>query len=386
MKVHEYQAKSVFARFGIPIPGGRVASTPAEAREIAHELGGHVVVKAQVHAGGRGKGGGIKVVKTDEDAELAAKSLLGRRLVTPQTGHQGVPVGKVLVEEAADLSGELYLGLTIDAVFGGPVMIASESGGMEIEEVAAQNPDKILKEKVDPLVGFQPFQGRRLAYALNLDPKLVRGASQIMVDLYRMFVENDCSLAEINPLAVTADGRIIALDAKLSFDDDALFRNPELGDMRDSSQDDPFEVQAREYEVSYVKLDGEVGCLVNGAGLAMATMDVIQYSGSKPANFLDVGGMANEQRIAQAFGIMLSDPGVTQILVNVFGGILRCDIVARGIVAAYGEKGAKVPLLVRMQGTNMEEGREILRASELNATFADSLADVAQVMSEGLRR
>ena len=386
MKVHEYQAKSVFARFGIPIPGGRVASTPAEAREIAHELGGHVVVKAQVHAGGRGKGGGIKVVKTDEDAELAAKSLLGRRLVTPQTGHQGVPVGKVLVEEAADLSGELYLGLTIDAVFGGPVMIASESGGMEIEEVAAQNPDKILKEKVDPLVGFQPFQGRRLAYALNLDPKLVRGASQIMVDLYRMFVENDCSLAEINPLAVTADGRIIALDAKLSFDDDALFRNPELGDMRDSSQDDPFEVQAREYGVSYVKLDGEVGCLVNGAGLAMATMDVIQYSGSKPANFLDVGGMANEQRIAQAFGIMLSDPGVTQILVNVFGGILRCDIVARGIVAAYGEKGAKVPLLVRMQGTNMEEGREILRASELNATFADSLADVAQVMSEGLRR
>ena len=386
MKVHEYQAKSVFARFGIPIPGGRVASTPAEAREIAHELGGHVVVKAQVHAGGRGKGGGIKVVKSDEDAELAAKSLLGRRLVTPQTGHQGVPVGKVLVEEAADLSGELYLGLTIDAVFGGPVMIASESGGMEIEEVAAQNPDKILKEKVDPLVGFQPFQGRRLAYALNLDPKLVRGASQIMVDLYRMFVENDCSLAEINPLAVTADGRIIALDAKLSFDDDALFRNPELGDMRDSSQDDPFEVQAREYEVSYVKLDGEVGCLVNGAGLAMATMDVIQYSGSKPANFLDVGGMANEQRIAQAFGIMLSDPGVTQILVNVFGGILRCDIVARGIVAAYGEKGAKVPLLVRMQGTNMEEGREILRASELNATFADSLADVAQVMSEGLRR
>ena len=252
--------------------------------------------------------------------------------------------------------------------------------------MAAQNPDKILKEKVDPLVGFQPFQGRRLAYALNLDPKLVRGASQIMVDLYRMFVENDCSLAEINPLAVTADGRIIALDAKLSFDDDALFRNPELGDMRDSSQDDPFEVQAREYGVSYVKLDGEVGCLVNGAGLAMATMDVIQYSGSKPANFLDVGGMANEQRIAQAFGIMLSDPGVTQILVNVFGGILRCDIVARGIVAAYGEKGAKVPLLVRMQGTNMEEGREILRASELNATFADSLADVAQVMSEGLRR
>ena len=386
MKVHEYQAKSVFSRFGIPVPRGSVASSPAEARDAAQELGGRAVVKAQVHAGGRGKGGGIKVVGTAEEAEKAAASLLGQRLVTPQTGPQGVPVGKVLVEEAAELSRELYLGLTIDGAFGGPVMIASESGGMEIEEVAARDPDKILKEKVDPLVGFQPFQGRRLAYALNLEPKLVRAASQIMVDLYRMFVENDCSLVEINPLAVTTDGRIVALDAKLSFDDDAIFRHPDLNELRDASQDDPFEALAQEYQVSYVKLDGEVGCLVNGAGLAMATMDVIQYAGSKPANFLDVGGTADEKRIAQAFGIMLSDPQVTNILVNVFGGILRCDIVARGIVLAYGEKGAKVPLLVRMQGTNMEEGREILRGSGLNATFADSLAEVAEKMSEGLGR
>lgn len=386
MKVHEYQAKSVFFRFGIPVPRGSVASSPAEARDAAQELGGRAVVKAQVHAGGRGKGGGIKVVGTAEEAEKAAASLLGQRLVTPQTGPQGVPVGKVLVEEAAELSRELYLGLTIDGAFGGPVMIASESGGMEIEEVAARDPDKILKEKVDPLVGFQPFQGRRLAYALNLEPKLVRAASQIMVDLYRMFVENDCSLVEINPLAVTTDGRIVALDAKLSFDDDAIFRHPDLNELRDASQDDPFEALAQEYQVSYVKLDGEVGCLVNGAGLAMATMDVIQYAGSKPANFLDVGGTADEKRIAQAFGIMLSDPQVTNILVNVFGGILRCDIVARGIVLAYGEKGAKVPLLVRMQGTNMEEGREILRGSGLNATFADSLAEVAEKMSEGLGR
>lgn len=386
MKVHEYQAKSVFSRFGIPVPRGSVASSPAEARDAAQELGGRAVVKAQVHAGGRGKGGGIKVVGTAEEAEKAAASLLGQRLVTPQTGPQGVPVGKVLVEEAAELSRELYLGLTIDGAFGGPVMIASESGGMEIEEVAARDPDKILKEKVDPLVGFQPFQGRRLAYALNLEPKLVRAASQIMVDLYRMFVENDCSLVEINPLAVTTDGRIVALDAKLSFDDDTIFRHPDLNELRDASQDDPFEALAQEYQVSYVKLDGEVGCLVNGAGLAMATMDVIQYAGSKPANFLDVGGTADEKRIAQAFGIMLSDPQVTNILVNVFGGILRCDIVARGIVLAYGEKGAKVPLLVRMQGTNMEEGREILRGSGLNATFADSLAEVAEKMSEGLGR
>ncbi len=382
MKVHEYQAKSIFGRYGIPVPRGGVASTPAEARQIAEGLGERAVVKAQVHAGGRGKGGGIKIVQSASEAEGAAASLLGTRLVTPQTGPQGVPVSKVLVEEAADLRGELYLALTVDRVFGGPVMIASESGGMEIEEVAAQDPDRIHKEPVDPLVGFQPFQGRRLAYALNLEPKLARAASQIMIDLYRIFVENDCSLVEINPLAVTLDGRIIALDAKMSFDDDALFRHPELRDMRDPDQDEPSEARAQEYEVSYVKLDGSVGCLVNGAGLAMATMDVIKYSGASPANFLDVGGTADEERIARAFGIMLSDSQVKHILVNVFGGILHCDIVARGIVKAVEDAGSAIPLFVRMQGTNMEEGREILQASALNVTFADTLADVAREMKK----
>ena len=382
MKVHEYQAKSIFGRYGIPVPRGGVASTPAEARQIAQGLGERAVVKAQVHAGGRGKGGGIKIVQSASEAEGAAASLLGTRLVTPQTGPQGVPVSKVLVEEAAELRRELYLALTVDRVFGGPVMIASESGGMEIEEVAAQDPERIHKEPVDPLVGFQPFQGRRLAYALNLEPKLARAASQIMIDLYRIFVDNDCSLAEINPLAVTLDGRIIALDAKMSFDDDALFRHPELRDMRDPDQDEPFEARAQEYEVSYVKLDGSVGCLVNGAGLAMATMDVIKYSGASPANFLDVGGTADEERIAKAFGIMLSDSQVKHILVNVFGGILRCDIVARGIVKAVEDAGSAIPLLVRMQGTNMEEGREILQASALNVTFTDTLADVAREMKK----
>ena len=382
MKVHEYQAKSIFGRYGIPVPRGGVASTPAEARQIAEGLGERAVVKVQVHAGGRGKGGGIKIVQSASEAEGAAASLLGTRLVTPQTGPQGVPVSKVLVEEAADLRGELYLALTVDRVFGGPVMIASESGGMEIEEVAAQDPDRIHKEPVDPLVGFQPFQGRRLAYALNLEPKLARAASQIMIDLYRIFVENDCSLVEINPLAVTLDGQIIALDAKMSFDDDALFRHPELRDMRDPDQDEPSEARAQEYEVSYVKLDGSVGCLVNGAGLAMATMDVIKYSGASPANFLDVGGTADEERIARAFGIMLSDSQVKHILVNVFGGILHCDIVARGIVKAVEDAGSAIPLFVRMQGTNMEEGREILQASALNVTFADTLADVAREMKK----
>ena len=382
MKVHEYQAKSIFGHYGVPVPKGGVASTPAEARHIAEGLGERVVVKAQVHAGGRGKGGGIKLVQSANEAEQAAEALLGSRLVTPQTGPPGVPVSKVLIEEAAELHAELYLALTVDRVFGGPVMIASESGGMEIEEVAAQDPDRIHKEPVDPLVGFQPFQGRRLAYALNLEPKLARAASQIMVDLYRIFVENDCSLAEINPLAVTVDGRIIALDAKMSFDDDALFRHPELRDMRDTDQDDPFEARAQEYQVSYVKLDGSVGCLVNGAGLAMGTMDVIKYSGARPANFLDVGGTADEERIALAFGIMLADTRVKHILVNVFGGILRCDIVSRGIVKACEEAGSTIPLLVRMQGTNMEEGRDILRASALNVTFADTLADVALEMKK----
>ena len=380
MKVHEYQAKSIFTRYGVPVPRGGVASTPMEAQEVAESLGGRAVIKAQVHAGGRGKAGGIKLVKTGREAEEAAASLLGKQLVTSQTGPQGVPVGKVLVEEAAEVTRELYLALTIDRVFRAPVMIASESGGMEIEEVAARAPEKIFREAIDPLTGFQPFQGRRLCYSLNLEPELIMPGSQLMAAVHRIFVDNDCSLVEINPLALTTDKRMIALDAKLSFDDDSLFRHPDLQEMRDPGQDDPFEAQAQEYDISYVKLDGEVGCLVNGAGLAMATMDVIKMAGASPANFLDVGGGASEEKVARAVGIMLSDPQVKLILVNIFGGILRCDIAARGIVQACKEKESNLPILVRMLGTNVEEGQAVLRGSGLNVTFADSLAEVAQKM------
>ena len=380
MKVHEYQAKSILARYGIPVPRGGVASTAEEAREIARSLGGRTVIKAQVHAGGRGKAGGIQVVNDPQEAGEAAASLLGKNLVTAQTAPQGVPVEKVLVEEVAEVIKELYLALTVDRTFQGPVMIASESGGMEIEEVAATEPGKIYKEAIRPLIGFQPFQGRRLSYALNLDAELIRPSSQLMTGLYRTFLENDCSLVEINPLALTHDKRIIALDAKLSFDDNALFRHPELLEMRDPGQEDVFEAQAQEHDISYVKLDGNVGCLVNGAGLAMATMDVIKSAGASPANFLDVGGGASDDKVAMAFGIMLSDPQVKRILVNVFGGILRCDIAARGIVKACRERGADLPILVRMLGTNVDEGKTILRESGLNVTFADSLAEVSQKM------
>ena len=382
MKVHEYQAKSIFEGHGVPVPRGGVASTPGEAMDIARGLGGRAVVKAQVHAGGRGKGGGIVVAATPEEAERAAASLLGSRLVTPQTGPEGVPVARVLVEEVAEVARELYLGLTVDRSFGGPVMIASEAGGMEIEEVAATDPDKIFKEGVDPLVGFQPFQGRRLAYSLNVAPGLVRPVSQIMSAVYTIFVESDCSLVEINPLTVTGDGRVIALDAKLSIDDDALFRHPELRELRDPQQEDPYEAQAREYDIAYVKLDGDVGCLVNGAGLAMATMDVIRSTGSGPANFLDVGGGASTEKVARAFGIILSDPQVKRVLVNIFGGILRCDIAAAGIVKACEENGSQLPILARMQGTNVEEGKAILGGSGLNVTFADSLAEVTEKMKD----
>ena len=381
MKVHEYQAKDIFARYGIPVPLGSVASTPIEALEAARDVGTPVVVKAQVHAGGRGKAGGIVLADTPADAERAASTILGSQLVTAQTGPQGVPVRKVLVEEAAKLATELYLGLTVERALGGAAMIASEAGGMDIEEVAATRPEEIFKEPVDPLVGFQPFQARRLCYSLGLAPELVRPASQIMSALYSLFAENDCSLVEVNPLGVTEDGRMIAVDAKVSFDDDALFRHADLLALHDPDQEDPFELQAREYGISYVKLDGEVGCLVNGAGLAMATMDVIKSAGSSPANFLDVGGGASEEKVARAFGIMLSDPQVKRVLVNIFGGILRCDIAARGIVSACKEKESRMPILVRMLGTNVDEGKAILEGAGLNVRFAGSLAEVAEKMT-----
>ena len=380
MKVHEYQAKAILSNYGIPVPRGGLASSPKEALKIAQDLGGPAVIKAQVHAGGRGKAGGIKLVKTPQEAEDVAAALLGTRLVTHQTGPQAVSVEKVLVEEAAEIVRELYVGLTVDRASRSPVMIASESGGMDIEEVAAESPEKIHMEPVDPLVGFQPFQGRRLSNSLKLEPDLVTPAIQLMQALCKIFSDMDCSIVEVNPMAVTQDRRVIALDAKLSLDDDALFRHPELREMRDPQQEDPFEATAQEHDISYVKLDGDVGCLVNGAGLAMATMDVIKNAGAHPANFLDVGGGASEEKVATAVGIMLSDPQVTRVLVNIFGGILRCDIAARGIVRAYEEKTSDLPLLVRMLGTNVEEGKSVLANSGLDVTFADSLGEVVQKM------
>ena len=384
MKIHEYQAKEIFARYGIPIPSGEVVSSPEEAAEAARRLGGRVVVKAQVHAGGRGKGGGIRIVNGPEEAKAAAADLIGQRLVTPQTGPDGVPVEKLLVEEAETLVTEFYLSVTVDRNFRGPVFIASASGGMDIEQVAAETPSKIHTEGVDPLVGLQPFQGRRICRFLELPRPQFRTAVQIMEDLYRVFTENDCSLVEVNPLAVNSEGRIFALDAKINLEDDALARHPKLRGLRDPNQEDPLEAQAQEHQISYVKLDGDVACLVNGAGLAMATMDVVRTAGGRPANFLDVGGGASEEKVAQALGIMLSDPQVKSVLVNIFGGILHCDLAARGIVQGYRDASADLPLLVRMLGTNVEEGKAILKESGLNVTFAETLAELADCIRDAL--
>ncbi len=384
MKLHEHQSKEIFARFGIPIPRGEVVSSPEEAAEAAQRLGGRVVVKAQVHAGGRGKGGGIKVAANPEEARAAAAGLIGTRLVTPQTGPEGVPVEKLMIEEAESLVTELYLSVTVDRNFRGPVFIASASGGMDIEQVAAESPSKIHTEAVDPLVGLQPFQGRRICRFLGLSRPHFRPALQIIDALYRVFVENDCSLVEVNPLAVNAEGRIFALDAKINLEDDALARHPELNALRDPNQEEPLEAKAQEYQISYVKLDGDVACLVNGAGLAMATMDVVKTAGGRPANFLDVGGGASEEKVAQALDIMLSDPQVKWVLVDIFGGILHCDLAARGIVQGYRNAGADLPLLVRMLGTNVDEGKAILKESGINVTFAESLAELADCVREAV--
>jgi succinyl-CoA synthetase beta subunit len=385
MNVHEYQAKAMLAAHGVPVPRGGVASSPAEAATIAGGLGGRAIVKAQVHAGGRGKGGGIKLVSSAEEAGEAASSLLGTRLVTFQTGPEGVPVGRVLVEEVIDVAQELYLGMLIDGAAGGVVVIASEAGGMEIEEVAATSPEKILRVAVDPVLGLQPYQGRKLAYGLNLGPELIRPVAGLIGSLYGLFEANDCSLAEINPLVVTADGRVLAVDAKLNFDDDALFRHEETTKLRDSDQEDPRELEAQRADISYVKLDGIVGCMVNGAGLAMATMDVIQEAGAAPANFLDVGGGADEEKVAAAMQIILSDPSVDRVLVNLFGGILRCDVAARGILmAAEAMPHAIRPMVVRMLGTNADEGRTILGASSLEITLVDDLNGAAEAIKSAV--
>ena len=382
MKIHEYQAKELFSKYGIPLLRRRVATTAQEAAQAAQEFGGRAVVKAQIHAGGRGKGGGIQVAASPDEAAEFAKAMLGRNLVTPQTGPEGAPVHQVLVEELADIQRELYLAITIDRTQQAPIMLASPMGGVSIEEVAASNPEAIYSQMIDPLLGLMPFQTRSLAAALDLQGDSARAAGQVMTALYRVFVENDCTLAEINPLIVTGDGAIVALDAKINLEDDSLFRHKDLQELRDPSQEDELEARAAELGIAYVKLDGDVGCLVNGAGLAMATLDVASAAGAAPANFLDVGGGATAELVADAVEIILSDPKVTRVLVNIFGGILRCDLAARGVVLAYQRKGSNLPLVVRLLGTNVEEGCNILRESGLPVTFADSLAEAAQVIRE----
>ena len=378
MKIHEYQAKEMLAKYGVPVPKGGVATTPTEAREIASRLGGKVVIKAQVYAGGRGKGGGIKTAESPGEAERLAQEIIGKQLVTHQTSAKGVPVEKVLVEEAMTIDRELYLGIVIDSAAAQPVIMASEAGGMDIEEVAAKTPEKILKAHVHPATGFQPFIGRKLAFGMNLAPDQIRPATQLIGNLYRVFADSDASLVEINPLVVTSDGRLLALDAKFNLDDNALFRHREYSELRDPGQEDELELEASKHNLSYIKLDGDVGCMVNGAGLAMSTMDIIKLMGAEPANFLDVGGGASEETVSKAFLIILSDPKVKAALINVFGGILRCDIVARGVIEAAKQIEIKVPLVVRMRGTNVEEAMRLLAESGLPVILAQNLKDAAE--------
>ncbi len=382
MNIHEFQAKEIFTRYGIPVPRGIVVATPAEAKAATKELGGQSVVKAQIHAGGRGKSGGVQLVHSPEEASEAAERMLGSRLVTPQTGPQGAPVQKLLIEELADIKKELYVALTIDRGHRGPALLVSTHGGMDIEEVAANNPQDIHTEPVDPLLGLMPFQTRRLVRRLGLDQAVAGNAAKVLTALYRVFVENDCSLVEINPLIITGDGRVVALDAKINLDDDSMFRHADLMEYRDVSQEDELEAQAADLDIAYVNLDGDVGCLVNGAGLAMATLDVATAAGAAPANFLDVGGGATPEKVASAVKIILSDSKVRRVLVNIFGGILRCDIAGEGIVLAYKETGSTVPLVVRVLGTNVVEGKEILSASGLPVVFTDTLTEAADAIKQ----
>ena len=387
MKIHEYQAKQILARFGVTTPRGDVAYTAEEARSVAERLGGTVVVKAQIHVGGRGKAGGIKVARDSKEAERLAHEMLGRKLVTLQTGAEGRVVRRVLVEEGLEIARELYLGIVIDRSLARPVVMASSEGGVEIEIVAAEHPEKILKEYIDPAVGFQSFQARKLAFGLGLDAALVNEATRFFTAIYRAFEATDASLVEINPLVVTRDGRLLALDAKMNFDDNALSRHKDIRELRDLDEEDPLEVKASNYNLSYIRLDGNVGCMVNGAGLAMATMDLIQYAGGRPANFLDVGGGASEEQVRRGFEIILSDPNVRAVLVNIFGGIMRCDIVASGVVAAARSLGVRVPVVVRLEGTNVELGQRILRESGLNFTVARGMKDAAEkVVALGSRK
>lgn len=387
MKAHEYQAKQLMSGFGVPVPGGAVAKTAAEAKKVAADLGGKVVVKAQVHAGGRGKAGGIKVVSSPEEAEKAAAELIGRRLVTHQTSAEGVPINSVLIEEAIDIVRELYLGIVIDNAEGLPVIMASEAGGMDIEEIARTSPEKILKAYVDPGVGVHAYRARKMAFDLNLEPEQRRPVTEIITNLCRLFQEKDCSLAEINPLVVTADGRVLAADAKLNFDDNAAFRRKDVVALRDTSQEDPLEVEAKSRGIeNYIKLDGDVGCLVNGAGLAMAVLDLLKQAGGGAANFLDIGTINDPERVVQAIEIINSDPDVKAILVNIFGGMARVDVIAQGIVAVSKKIDIKVPFVVRLAGTNVDEGERILSESGLNLIRAYSFQEAADKAVEAARK
>jgi len=386
LKIHEYQAKALLTQYGIPVPRGNVAFTPGEAREVASEIGSKVVVKAQAYAGGRGKAGGIKTANSPKDAEKAASQLIGTRLATHQTRPEGVPVSRVLVEEASNVARELYLSILVDGASRLPVMMASEAGGMEIESIAESTPERIFRSYVDPAIGFQTFQGRKLAYKMNLDGGQIGEAARLMMNLYRLFMDKDCSLAEINPLAVTADEKLLALDAKLSFDDNALYRHKDIWELQDKEQEEPLELQARDWGISnYVKMDGDIGCMVNGAGLAMAVNDLIQYCGGRAANFLDIGTLNNTERVVNSFRMFVADHRIKAVLVNIFGGMARVDVIARGIVEAYQQLNIPFPVVIRLAGTNLEEGHRILAESRIGFISAKDFYDGARKVVESAK-
>lgn len=379
MNIHEYQGKAILREYDVNVPNGHVAFTVDEAVEVAKKLNSPVtVVKAQIHAGGRGKAGGVKIAQNLEEVRTYAEEILGKTLITPQTGPEGKEVKRLLIEEGCDIDKEYYVGLVLDTSTSRVVMMASEEGGMEIEEVAATNPEKIFKEVIDPLVGLTGFQARRLAFQLNIPKELIGKFTKLMMGLYQAFVDKDCSIAEINPLVTTKDGEVLALDAKLNFDDNALYRQKDVEALRDLDEEDPKEIEASAHGLSYIALDGDIGCMVNGAGLAMATMDIIKHYGGDPANFLDVGGGATTEKVTEAFKIILSDPNVKGIFVNIFGGIMKCDVIAEGIVAATKQVGLDLPLVVRLEGTNVDLGKQILAESGLNIVPAESMEDGAK--------
>jgi succinyl-CoA synthetase beta subunit len=386
LKIHEYQGKEILRKFGVAVPQGRVANTAEEAAAVVRELGGGtVVIKAQIHAGGRGKGGGIKLARNLEETYQIAKNMIGMQLVTHQTGPEGKRVNKVLVEQGLSIARELYVGIVLDRSVSQLVMMAITEGGVEIEKVAAETPEKILKEYIDPLTGLRPAQARKLAFGLGLEAEAFKNAVKFFHALYKAYVESDCSLAEINPLVVTTDGQVLALDAKINFDDNALYRHPEYATLRDLSEEEPLEVEASKYKLNYIKLDGEVGCMVNGAGLAMATMDIIKLAGSSPANFLDVGGGASAETVENGFRILISDKNVKAVLINVFGGIVRCDRIATGVIQAAKNVHIKVPLVVRLEGTNAQEAARLLKESGLPLTVANDLRDAAEKVVAAIR-